>query len=50
MQGPGTTESTLTEIFASRSNRQIKEISEAYLAGTKVELKVFVMRLKLMEL
>lgn len=34
MKGPGTTESTLTEIFASRSNRQIKEMSEAYLAET----------------
>lgn len=33
MQGAGTTESTLTEIFASRSNRQINAISEAYLAG-----------------
>lgn len=32
-QGAGTTEGTLTEIFASRSNRQIKAISEAYLAG-----------------
>lgn len=33
IQGAGTTESTLTEIFASRSNRQIKVMSEAYLAG-----------------
>ncbi|GAA6232035.1 annexin A3-like [Lates japonicus] len=34
IKGPGTTESTLTEIFASRSNRQIKAISETYLAET----------------
>uniref|UniRef100_A0A3Q0SRL9 Annexin n=1 Tax=Amphilophus citrinellus TaxID=61819 RepID=A0A3Q0SRL9_AMPCI len=34
MKGAGTTESTLTEIFASRSNRQIKEMAEAYLAET----------------
>uniref|UniRef100_A0AAX7UJJ5 Annexin n=1 Tax=Astatotilapia calliptera TaxID=8154 RepID=A0AAX7UJJ5_ASTCA len=32
MKGAGTTESTLTEIFASRSNKQIRELSEAYLA------------------
>jgi len=35
IQGAGTTESTLTEIFASRSNRQIKVLSEAYLAGKR---------------
>ncbi|KAG7223890.1 hypothetical protein INR49_015146, partial [Caranx melampygus] len=34
IQGAGTTESTLTEIFASRSNRQINAISEVYLAET----------------
>nr|XP_046230987.1 annexin A3b [Scatophagus argus]XP_046230988.1 annexin A3b [Scatophagus argus] len=34
IKGAGTTESTLTEIFASRSNRQIKAIAEAYLAET----------------
>ncbi|XP_040914372.1 annexin A3b [Toxotes jaculatrix] len=34
IKGAGTTESTLTEIFASRSNRQISAISEAYLAET----------------
>lgn len=33
-KGVGTTESILTEIFASRSNRQIKALSEAYLAET----------------
>lgn len=33
-QGAGTTESILTEIFASRSNKQIKALSEAYLAET----------------
>lgn len=33
-KGAGTTESTLTEIFASRSNKQIKALSEAYLAET----------------
>uniref|UniRef100_A0A8C4DBY4 Annexin n=1 Tax=Dicentrarchus labrax TaxID=13489 RepID=A0A8C4DBY4_DICLA len=33
IKGAGTTECTLTEIFASRSNRQIKAMSEAYLAG-----------------
>ncbi|XP_034047778.1 annexin A3b isoform X2 [Thalassophryne amazonica] len=33
-KGAGTTESTLTEIFASRSNRHIKALSEAYLAET----------------
>ncbi|XP_029024866.1 annexin A3b [Betta splendens] len=32
IKGAGTTESTLTEIFASRSNRQIKALSDAYLA------------------
>uniref|UniRef100_A0A8C5H1X8 Annexin n=1 Tax=Gouania willdenowi TaxID=441366 RepID=A0A8C5H1X8_GOUWI len=31
IKGAGTTESMLTEIFASRSNRQIKALSEAYL-------------------
>ncbi|CAG5867335.1 unnamed protein product [Menidia menidia] len=34
MKGPGTTESTLTEIFASRSNRQIKAMSDVYLEET----------------
>ncbi|KAM9820441.1 annexin A3b [Neosynchiropus ocellatus] len=34
IKGAGTTESTLTEIFASRSNSQIQELSEAYLAET----------------
>ncbi|XP_072228297.1 annexin A3b [Leuresthes tenuis] len=34
MKGPGTTESTLTEIFASRSNRQIKALSDVYLEET----------------
>ncbi|XP_061590291.1 annexin A3b [Cololabis saira] len=34
IKGSGTTESTLTEIFASRSNRQIKAMSEAYLEET----------------
>uniref|UniRef100_A0A8C4DBG8 Annexin n=1 Tax=Dicentrarchus labrax TaxID=13489 RepID=A0A8C4DBG8_DICLA len=34
IKGAGTTECTLTEIFASRSNRQIKAMSEAYLAET----------------
>ncbi|KAM6901670.1 annexin A3-like [Lycodopsis pacificus] len=34
IKGAGTTETTLTEIFASRSNRQIKALSEAYLAET----------------
>uniref|UniRef100_A0A665X125 Annexin n=1 Tax=Echeneis naucrates TaxID=173247 RepID=A0A665X125_ECHNA len=34
IKGPGTSESTLTEIFASRSNRQIKVINETYLAET----------------
>uniref|UniRef100_A0A8C6T0B4 Annexin n=1 Tax=Neogobius melanostomus TaxID=47308 RepID=A0A8C6T0B4_9GOBI len=34
IKGPGTTETTLTEIFASRSNKQIKALSEAYLAKT----------------
>uniref|UniRef100_A0A8C6SU45 Annexin n=1 Tax=Neogobius melanostomus TaxID=47308 RepID=A0A8C6SU45_9GOBI len=33
IKGPGTTETTLTEIFASRSNKQIKALSEAYLAS-----------------
>lgn len=42
IQGAGTTESTLTEIFASRSNRQIKALSEAYLAGLYLQHKVFV--------
>ncbi|KAM9338567.1 annexin A3b [Symphorus nematophorus] len=34
IKGAGTTESTLTEIFASRSTRQIKAMSEVYLAET----------------
>ncbi|KAM4527163.1 annexin A3b isoform 1-T2 [Odontesthes bonariensis] len=34
MKGPGTTESTLTEIFASRSNGQIKALSDVYLEET----------------
>ncbi|KAL3041537.1 hypothetical protein OYC64_019680 [Pagothenia borchgrevinki] len=34
IKGAGTTECTLTEIFASRSNKQIKALSEAYLAET----------------
>eukprot|EP00064_Thunnus_orientalis_P014763 superscaffoldBa00002620_g14810 len=34
IKGAGTTECTLTEIFASRSNKQIKAMSEAYLAET----------------
>ncbi|CAN9504968.1 unnamed protein product [Ophioblennius macclurei] len=34
IKGAGTTESTLTELFASRSNRQIKAIAETYLAET----------------
>ncbi|XP_068608664.1 annexin A3-like [Brachionichthys hirsutus] len=34
IKGAGTTESTLTEIFASRSKRQIQAMSEAYLAET----------------
>ncbi|CAK6959315.1 annexin A3b [Scomber scombrus] len=34
IKGAGTTESILTEIFASRSNRQIKAMSETYLAET----------------
>ncbi|XP_034458044.1 annexin A3b isoform X1 [Hippoglossus hippoglossus] len=34
IKGAGTTESTLIEIFSSRSSRQIKALSEAYLAET----------------
>nr|XP_043868119.1 annexin A3-like isoform X1 [Solea senegalensis] len=34
IKGAGTTECTLTEIFSSRSNRQIKALSEAYQAET----------------
>lgn len=34
IKGAGTTESTLTEIFASRSNKQIKALSAAYLTET----------------
>lgn len=34
IKGVGTTESTLIEIFASRSNSQIKALSDAYLAET----------------
>ncbi|XP_057674199.1 annexin A3b isoform X2 [Corythoichthys intestinalis] len=34
IKGAGTTESTLTELFASRSNRQIKAMSEVYLTET----------------
>lgn len=43
IKGLGTTESILTEIFASRSNKQIKAMSEAYLAETK---KVMIQDLK----
>ncbi|KAJ8286922.1 hypothetical protein GJAV_G00044930 [Gymnothorax javanicus] len=38
IKGAGTTESTLIEIFASRSNKQIKALSDAYLAETKKTL------------
>uniref|UniRef100_A0A8C5H1P8 Annexin n=1 Tax=Gouania willdenowi TaxID=441366 RepID=A0A8C5H1P8_GOUWI len=38
IKGAGTTESMLTEIFASRSNRQIKALSEAYLKETGREM------------
>uniref|UniRef100_A0A673B944 Annexin n=1 Tax=Sphaeramia orbicularis TaxID=375764 RepID=A0A673B944_9TELE len=34
IKGAGTTESTLTEIFASRSNRQIRALSEVYFEET----------------
>ncbi|XP_014889262.1 annexin A3b [Poecilia latipinna] len=34
IKGSGTTESTLTEIFASRSNRQIKAMTDVYLKET----------------
>ncbi|XP_040013111.1 annexin A3b [Xiphias gladius] len=34
IKGAGTTESTLTEIFASRSNKQIRAMAEAYMAET----------------
>ncbi|KAJ0015429.1 hypothetical protein NQD34_009049 [Periophthalmus magnuspinnatus] len=34
IKGAGTTESILTEIFASKSNKQIKALSEAYMAET----------------
>ncbi|KAM4720173.1 annexin A3b [Anableps anableps] len=34
IKGSGTTESTLTEIFASRSNKQIKAMSDVYLKET----------------
>uniref|UniRef100_A0A7N8WNU2 Annexin n=1 Tax=Mastacembelus armatus TaxID=205130 RepID=A0A7N8WNU2_9TELE len=38
IKGPGTTESILTEIFASRSNKQIIALSEAYLANLTLKL------------
>nr|XP_055064998.1 annexin A3-like isoform X1 [Misgurnus anguillicaudatus] len=38
IQGAGTDESILIEIFASRSNNQIKAMSDAYLAETKRSL------------
>ncbi|XP_077441456.1 annexin A3b [Vanacampus margaritifer] len=34
IKGGGTTESTLTELFASRSNKQIKAMSDVYVAET----------------
>ncbi|XP_077478501.1 annexin A3b [Stigmatopora argus] len=34
IKGAGTTECTLTELFASKSNKQIKAMSEVYLAET----------------
>lgn len=40
LQGPGTTESTLIEILASRTNLQIKELAAAYQAGMCNEKKV----------
>uniref|UniRef100_G3PZR9 Annexin n=1 Tax=Gasterosteus aculeatus aculeatus TaxID=481459 RepID=G3PZR9_GASAC len=40
IKGAGTTESTLTEIFASRSNGQIKALSDAYLAGERLQHKL----------
>ncbi|XP_036385015.1 annexin A3-like [Megalops cyprinoides] len=38
-KGAGTTDSTLIEIFASRSNKQIKALAEAYLAETGKQLR-----------
>ncbi|XP_036383335.1 annexin A3a [Megalops cyprinoides] len=38
MKGVGTTDSTLIEIFASRSNKQIKDLCEVYLAETERKL------------
>ncbi|XP_060682232.1 annexin A3a isoform X2 [Hemiscyllium ocellatum] len=38
MRGPGTNESVLIEILATRSNQQIKEIKEAYRSEYKREL------------
>ncbi|XP_031434045.1 annexin A3b isoform X2 [Clupea harengus] len=37
-KGAGTTDSALIELFAAKSNRQIKSMSEAYLADTGREL------------
>uniref|UniRef100_A0A8C7X020 Annexin n=1 Tax=Oryzias sinensis TaxID=183150 RepID=A0A8C7X020_9TELE len=34
IKGPGTTESILTEIFASRSNKQIRDMADTYLKET----------------
>ena len=38
VQGAGTTESVLTEMFASRTNKQIVAFSAAYLAGKRRNL------------
>ncbi|XP_038647738.1 annexin A3-like isoform X1 [Scyliorhinus canicula] len=38
MRGPGTNESTLIEILATRSNQQLKEIKEAYHSEFKKDL------------
>lgn len=40
LQGPGTNDDVLIEIFASRSNAQISALNEAYLQG-ELRKKVF---------
>lgn len=42
LQGPGTKDDVLIEVFASRSNAQISALNEAYLQGEQPETSLFI--------